>query len=87
MSSSVEDLEDELDQRIRSHRQTDPFDAAISHRTRDDGEEVIVQYFLDLPDSQRSNYSRNYYEGDRNWVEQRGVDYNLTAMFFCEWQT
>ena len=87
MSNSVEELKEELEQRIRSHRPSDPFDPSVTFRQRDDGEEIIVQYYLDLPDGQRSIYNRNFYDGDRSWVEQRGNDYDLTAMLFCEWQT
>ena len=87
MSNSVENLKDELEQRIGAHRLADPFDPTVTFRTRNDSEEVIAQYFLDLPDRQRGNYSRNYFDGDRNWVEQRGQDNDLTAMFFCRWQT
>ena len=87
MSNSVEELKEELEQRIRSHRPSDPFDPSVTFRQRDDGEEIIVQYYLDLPDGQRSIYNRDFYDGDRSWVEQRGNDYDLTAMLFCEWQT
>lgn len=86
MKNSIEEPKKELEQRIRAHRPDNPFQPTITHEMQEFPDEIVVQYFVDLPDEQREEYNTKYYEGDRNWVEQRGVDYDLTAMLYCAWQ-
>lgn len=86
MNNSIEKLKEELEQRIKSHRPDNPFQPTITHKMQAFPDETVVQYFVDLPDDQREEYNSKYFEGDRNWVEQRGVHYDLTAMLYCTWQ-
>jgi hypothetical protein len=86
MSDSIEELKNELEQRIKSHRPGNPFQPTITHKMKEFPNETVVQYFVDLPDEERREYNNEYFDGDRNWIEGRGDDYDLTAMLYCGWQ-
>lgn len=86
MSNSIEELKSELEQRITSHRPGNPFRPSITHKHKEFPDEIVVQYFIDLPDEEKQDYNNDYYDGDKSWVEQRGNDYDLTAMLYCKWQ-
>ena len=86
MSNSIETLKSELEQRIKSHRPSNPFQPAITFKKKEHPGEIVVQYFVDLSDDEKQDYNGNYYDGDKAWTANRGNDYNLTAMLYCLWQ-
>lgn len=86
MSAEAENLKDELEHRITSHRPEDPFIPVINYEENDLDGEVIVHYSVDLPVGQRRDYNRGYFDSDQYWVEQRGSHYGLTTSLYCDWQ-
>lgn len=86
MNNSIEELKIELEQRIKSHRLNNPFHPTITNKMKEYTDEIVVQYFVDVPDDEKQEYNNSYYDGDKGWTEQRGDDYDLTAMLYCKWQ-
>ncbi len=86
MSNSIEKLKSELEQRVISHRPNNPFQPTITQKKKEYSDEIVVQYFVDLPDDEKQDYNRNYYDGDKAWIKNRGDYYDLTTMLFCQWQ-
>ncbi len=84
----IEALKIELAQRIKSHRPNNPFQPTITYKMKEFPDEIVVQYFVDVPDDEKQEYNNTYYDGDKSWTEQRGRgdDYDLTAMLYCKWQ-
>jgi hypothetical protein len=86
MSAEAEELKEEIHDRILSHRPSNPFAPVIDYEENDLEGEIIVHYSVDLPEEQRRDYNRGYFDSDRYWVEQRGSEYDLTASLYCDWQ-
>lgn len=86
MNGPINDLEGEIIDRIRNHDAENPLHPTIRHEMNQYPDEIIVDYFVDLPQSERANYSHNFFDADQVWVEQRGDQLNLTATLLCEWQ-
>ena len=87
MSNSIEDLKKEIEDRISGHRPSDPFEPDVTYKQSQlPSGERVVNYYVDLPREDRSEYVNSYYDSDKAWVEGRGDDYDLTATLFCEWQ-
>ena len=85
--SNAEDLKEDIEVRISGHRLANPFQPTVTYNQYDYPDEVVVNYFVDLLVGDRAEYAKNYFDGDRNWVEGRGGDYNLTATLYCKWKT
>ncbi len=87
MANHIEDLKKELEARIKGHRPGNPFNPTLTHRQAQlSPDETVVIYYVDLPKNERAKYVKTYFNSDRDWVEMRGNDYNLTTFLRNKWQ-
>ncbi len=91
MSGPVEDVKKELEERIESHRKSNPFqpDVTYEESVLGSGEnaERIVNYYVDLAEEDRYEYAESFYYSDTSWVEERGKDFGMSAYLYCKWKT
>lgn len=87
MSNGVKDFKVEIEERIKTHNPNFQPTVTYKQSVLDSGEKV-VNYYVYLSKENRSEYVKNYFNGDRAWVESKGVnDYDITSTLYCEWQT
>ena len=88
MSEKADLLRDLIVEEIKSHPREKKFAPTVTYDEATVGGETIVNYKVDLPEEDRKEYSRSFFDSDRTWVENRGKkeDVDLTASLYCKWQ-